>query len=100
MARQIYKTDASQEYVITGNDAIIKCQYPSFVSDLLTVTGWQDSEGAVFKSSQHIGKSSNTSDYMCLVNILIGKRLNLVTYARFNGAFFSIEMFMHSLTCG
>ena len=71
MARQIYKTDATQEYVITGNDAIVKCQYPSFVSDLLSVTGWQDSEGAVFKSSQHIGKSCFVSDYMCLVNIVL-----------------------------
>ena len=71
MAHQIYKTDASQEYVIMGNDAIVKCQYPSFVSDLLSVTGWQDSEGAVFKSSQHVGKSCFASDYMCLVNIVL-----------------------------
>lgn len=51
MARQIYKTDASQEYVISGNDVIVKCQYPSFVSDFLSVTGWEDSEGAVYESS-------------------------------------------------
>lgn len=51
MARQIYKTDASQEYVIQGNDVIVKCQYPSFVSDFLSVTGWEDSEGAVYESS-------------------------------------------------
>ena len=51
MARQIYKTDASQEYVIQGNDVIVKCQYPSFVSDFLSVTGWEDSEGSVYESS-------------------------------------------------
>ena len=51
VARQIYKTDASQEYVIQGNDVIVKCQYPSFVSDFLSVTGWEDSEGSVYESS-------------------------------------------------
>ena len=50
VARQIYKTDASQEYVIVGNDAMIKCQYPSFVSDFLEVQGWEDSEGGVYST--------------------------------------------------
>ena len=58
VARQIYKTDATQEYVITGNDAIVKCQYPSFVSDFLSVTAWQDSEGAVYKAGPDIGSQS------------------------------------------
>lgn len=60
MAHQIYKTDASQEYVISGNDVIVKCQYPSFVSDFLSVTGWRDSEGTVYKSSpDHLSQSGN-----------------------------------------
>ena len=50
VARQMYKTDASQEYVIVGNDAMIKCQYPSFVSDFLEVQGWKDSEGIFYPS--------------------------------------------------
>ena len=60
MAHQTYKTDASQEYVISGNDVIVKCQYPSFVSDFLSVTGWRDSEGTVYKSSpDHLSQSGN-----------------------------------------
>ena len=55
VASQIYKTDASQEYVIIGNDAIIKCQYPSFVADFLNVVGWIDSEGEKFSSSINTG---------------------------------------------
>ena len=47
----MYKTDASQEYVIVGNDAIVKCQYPSFVSDFLSVDGWIDSEGGEYSSN-------------------------------------------------
>ena len=48
VGRQLYKTDASQEYVILGNDAVLKCQYPSFVSEFLTVLGWADSEGEFY----------------------------------------------------
>ena len=48
--RQLYKTDASQEYVIVGNDALIQCQHPSFVSEFLTVLGWADSEGEFYRS--------------------------------------------------
>ena len=32
-----------ETYAITGNDAIIKCEVPSFVADLVSVTGWTDS---------------------------------------------------------
>ena len=55
----MYKTDASQEYVIVGNDAIVKCQYPSFVSDFLTVEGWQDSEGNFYSREMKTGNFSN-----------------------------------------
>lgn len=37
---QPYDLDASKEYVIRGNSAIIKCQYPSFMSDFLRVESW------------------------------------------------------------
>ena len=52
VVRQMYKTDGSQEYVIVGNDALIKCQYPSFVSDFLTILGWADSEGEFYGVDQ------------------------------------------------
>ena len=58
MASQLYKLDGSKEYVIVGNDAIVKCQYPSFVSDFLSVEGWQDSEGN-FYSRESDYKSGN-----------------------------------------
>ena len=48
VVRQIYKTDGSQEYVIVGNEALIKCQYPSFVSEFLTILGWANSEGEFY----------------------------------------------------
>jgi len=37
--------DVFKETVVLGNDALIKCQIPSFVQDFITVDGWVDSEG-------------------------------------------------------
>ena len=34
-----------EEYVIVGNDAILKCKIPSFVADFVSVVSWQDAEG-------------------------------------------------------
>ena len=68
MASQLYKTDASQEYVIVGNDVIVKCQYPSFVSDFLSVQAWQDSEGNTFTAETNL-KSGNLPQ-LSLVRIL------------------------------
>ena len=31
--------------MIRGNDALLKCQIPSFISDLVTVDSWVDSRG-------------------------------------------------------
>ena len=35
-----YEVDVFKETVIRGNDAILKCQIPSFISDLVTVDSW------------------------------------------------------------
>ena len=34
-----------EEYVIVGNDAIMKCKIPSFVADFVSVVNWQDALG-------------------------------------------------------
>lgn len=70
MASQLYKTDASQEYVIVGNDAIVKCQYPSFVSDFLSVEGWQDSEGNFYsRESEYKSGNFGSSCYCCMSHV-------------------------------
>ena len=44
-----YKTSGEEEYVIVGNDALLKCKIPSFVSDFVSVISWQQVEtGSVF----------------------------------------------------
>jgi hypothetical protein len=43
---QDFKAQVIQEsYVILGNDALVKCDIPSFVADLVQITGWNDNDG-------------------------------------------------------
>ena len=46
--RQEFKTRVEPEDVIEGNDALMGCQVPSFVADLVDIDGWVDSEGNTF----------------------------------------------------
>ena len=48
-----------EEYVIVGNDAIMRCKIPSFVADFVSVVSWQDAEGNEYFLSTRIqqGKS-------------------------------------------
>lgn len=50
---QLYETDVSREYVILGNDAILKCKIPSFVSDFVTIDSWLDSENQIFYANNN-----------------------------------------------
>ena len=40
------------ETVILGNDAIMKCSVPSFISDIVSIKAWVDSEGNDFRPRQ------------------------------------------------
>ena len=42
---QDYATHVNQEYVIQGNDVILKCGIPSFVADFLQIISWEDDSG-------------------------------------------------------
>ena len=61
VASQQYKTSGNEEYIIVGNDALLKCNIPSFVSDFVSVMSWEDSEGGVFFAGHKYGNSINTN---------------------------------------
>lgn len=42
---QFYESQVSDEYVIKGNAAVLKCNIPSFVSDHVFVLAWLDTNG-------------------------------------------------------
>ena len=48
VVHQDYSSEASNEYVIVGNDALMKCIVPSFVSDLVEIIAWTDTEENIF----------------------------------------------------
>ena len=52
---QPYNTEAHNEYVVLGNDAILKCSIPSFVADFISVIGWVDNESNNFQRYDNNG---------------------------------------------
>ena len=69
MASQQYKTSGNEEYIIVGNDALLKCNIPSFVSDFVSVMSWEDSEGGVFFADHKYGKSIDASKSILNIQI-------------------------------
>ena len=45
---QNYACYVNQAHVIRGNDVLMKCDIPSFVTDFVNVFNWQDNEENVF----------------------------------------------------
>ncbi len=73
---QLYQTAPIDEYVMVGNDALFKCQIPSFVADLVSVLGWVDSTGQIFNRADHSwGKKKsyqrNTVFYTCTYSAVV-----------------------------
>ena len=58
---QSYRVDVGLVQVILGNDALLKCDIPSFVTDFASVIAWVDSEGTTFPENTHNGKQPTNS---------------------------------------
>ena len=52
---QAFESDVFKGNVIRGNDLILKCVFPSHVSDMVSVSGWVDSEGSSYANSGDYG---------------------------------------------
>ena len=51
--------DVHPEYVMLGNDVLLKCSFPSFVADFVTVLSWIDSEASEYSlGTNHEGNSA------------------------------------------
>lgn len=46
---QFYATEIISEYVIRGNNAVLKCSIPAFVADYVSVISWIDSQDQVYE---------------------------------------------------
>lgn len=56
---QKYSVQVHDEYVISGNTAVLKCQVPSFVSDYVVVTAWIQNNGLHLYPNTDIGGKYN-----------------------------------------
>lgn len=52
---QFYESQVSDEYVIKGNAAVLKCNIPSFVSDHVEVVSWVDTTGLEYQRNDNSG---------------------------------------------
>ncbi|XP_043207619.1 Down syndrome cell adhesion molecule-like protein Dscam2 isoform X5 [Amphibalanus amphitrite] len=63
---QQYSASVNPVYVVAGNAAVLRCELPSHVADLVTVTSWVDGDGAVFFRSAGGGVSGDDGKYLVL----------------------------------
>ena len=65
VVNQNYMTEATNEYVISGNSALMRCVIPSFVSDFISLQNWQDDKGNIMvANSNNYGRQWGRSDKM------------------------------------
>ena len=63
VVNQIYMTEATNEYVIMGNSALMRCVIPSFVSDFISLQNWQDEKGNIMiADSNNYGRQQRKSN--------------------------------------
>ena len=48
---QSYAAEVANQHVMAGNAALLSCQLPSFVADLVRVVGWADDQGNEYLAS-------------------------------------------------
>ena len=48
---QIYDSYVNQAHVVRGNDALLKCDIPSFAADFVFVANWVDNQGSTYTIS-------------------------------------------------
>ena len=58
----VYDVDVFKENVVMGNDALMKCQIPSLVSDLVSVDSWVDSRGKELLKSDSFGNNNEVEE--------------------------------------
>ena len=77
VVNQNYMTEATNEYVITGNSALMRCVIPSFVSDFISLQNWQDEKGNVMvpSSTNNYGRQQKNA-LRVICNCLIYTSLN------------------------
>ena len=94
---QGYRTEPSNEDIVLGNDALMKCKIPSYVADMVEVVGWVNSEAAEYRVNNNYGKFIET------ITILIGHHAVGRNYSQnfclvMNGDLYEIDVYREYVT--
>ena len=57
VVEQDYTTEPRNQYIVRGNDALMECEIPSHIADMVEVVGWVDSEANDYRIGNHYGNS-------------------------------------------
>lgn len=56
VVQQFYQTRVTDEFVLRGNSATLKCNLPSFVVDFVSVDAWVTDDGTeIFPQTNNFG---------------------------------------------
>ena len=58
---QKYDCYVNQAHVIRGNDVLMKCDIPSFVTDFVSILNWQDNEENIFSTDSFLSQGMISS---------------------------------------
>jgi hypothetical protein len=60
VVKQKYEVQVYDEYVISGNTAVLRCHVPSYVADYVMVTSWIQDGSVNIQPSTDTGKCACT----------------------------------------
>ena len=76
VASQDYRIGSEEEYVIDGNDALLKCKIPSFVADFVRVVNWEDDKQNILYPNKNYGNESKLQQKKILEIAMLGNNLS------------------------
>ena len=92
VAGQQYNAYCAPEEIISGNDAIFKCNIPSFVSDFVAISSWVDSEGNEYFAEKNHGKlRKQNTEYLISIFYLLTK----VIFSNFKRSIFKKSIYSY-----
>ena len=64
---QTYDSYVNQAHVIRGNDALVKCDIPSFAADFVSVLNWIDDQGSTLSAGGNFLVDVSTIKMLCII---------------------------------
>lgn len=73
VVHQFYQTRLTDEFVLNGNSALLKCLIPSFISDFVFVDAWISDDG-----EEYYADNADIGDCLIRTETLLQSQIPLV----------------------